>query len=175
MRNSSQMISRSQIAALFKRFDSKGDGTTLSFEDYYEMLKYKSQQENQKVIDISSARFFFTGAALNKSTEITQNEMEYLFSALNSPDPVEFATLLFKCIDKKREGTIGADEIQDALLPFPEISPITTLLRKALQEIEGTEQRLNFARYIELTTGEVIDCGYDPYGTIRQSKCCFFI
>lgn len=174
--NSTNSITRSEIADLFKKFDTKGSGNTLSFSDFYEMLKYKSRQENEKVINISAARFFFTGAAISKSTEITQNEVEYLFTAFNSSDPVEFSKLVFRSLDKSRKGTIGTEEIDNSSVIFAENSPITELLSKVEQEIEGTDQRINFARFIELTTGEVIDSGFDPYdGNVQKSKCCILI
>ncbi|OHT01049.1 hypothetical protein TRFO_07725 [Tritrichomonas foetus] len=174
--NSSRSISKQQISELFKRFDTHGDGSRLYFHDFYELLKYKSRQENQKVIDISAARFFFSGAAISDPSQISQNEMEYLFSAFNSTDPVEFAKLVFRAIDKDRKGTIGADELQDSTVIFAENSPISTLLAKAVHEIEGTDQRLNYARFIELTTGEVIEAGFDPYdGKLPKSQCCLLI
>lgn len=174
--NSTGTISRSEIADLFKKFDTRGNGTTLSFTDFYEMLKYKSRQEKEDVINISAARFFFTGAAISKSTEITQSEVEYLFTAFNSTDPVEFAKLVFRSLDTTRKGTIGSEEIEHSSVIFSDNSPITELLSKVEQEIEGTDQRINFARFIELTTGEVIDSGFDPYdGNLQKSKCCILI
>ena len=156
-------ISRSEIANYFKRFDTKGNGTTLTFTDFYEMLKYISRQENENVINISAARFFFTGAAISKPAEITQSEVEYLFTAFNSTDPVEFSKLVFRSLDETRKGTIGSEEIEHSSVIFADDSPITELLSKVEQEIEGTAQRINYARFIELTTGEVIDSGFDPY------------
>ena len=177
--NNEKNISRQQISEYFKKFDTKGDGSKLCFHDFYEFLKYQSNQNNNsKGIEISVARFFFNGAVDSDPLWITPSEYEYLQNSLDSSDPVEFAKLVFRGMDKNRVGTIGMEEIQDTQVIFVpnEQNRVSQLLLKAEHEIEGTGQRMNYARFIEVTTGEVIEAGFDPYNDkYPKSKCCIIL
>lgn len=173
---SSVSETKTRIAELWQRFDTHGNPSVLGFNDFYEMLKFKSVEEQVKPFDIATARFFYTGAALQPDKGMTVSEGVFLFKAFSSSEAFDISKLVFRGIDKYRTGTVGADEIADACIIFGDGTPVGEMLAKADKEIEGTNMRLNFARFIEVTTGQVIDKGFDPYdGKIPKSQCCNII
>jgi hypothetical protein len=163
------------LADLFQRFDSAKRGESLSFDDFYRLFSFHEERTRLESLGRNRVHFYFRGAAVSDPLQITLDEASHLFDAIANPDSVDFANIVFCALDVDRVGTLGEREIASQRSLFPAESRIGEMIVKAEKEVEGTTLRLNHVRFVEITTGTVIQANCDPYGNVTKSFCCLLL
>jgi hypothetical protein len=164
------------LPQLFQQFDVTGQGESLAFGEFYKLFSHVRNRARADPVPREIAHFYFLGAARDNPSQITIQEAGHLFDCIDtSPDSVEFATLIFCALDINRVHTIGAQEISSRIALFPPDTKIGAIIARAEKEVEGTTLRLNHARFLEISTGTVIQSNCDPYGNVTKSVCCLLL
>ena len=164
-----------EVSELFEQFDSSGQGLRLNYHDFYRLMELVWKSKKGKELDDDIGRFYFTATAIERPDQVSAKEVSFLLESIDSPDPSAFAQVLFRGIDRNRIGTVGSAELSNAIRLFTnKDNYVVQLLTRAQKPIESTDARLNFARFIEETTGVVIEPGCDPYPgrASGRSSCC---
>jgi hypothetical protein len=97
-----------------------------------------------------------------------------LFDVFESQDPVLLAQVIVRGADQEKRGSLGHHEISTAACALRTDSRASQMLEKVDHLVDGSELRLNYLRFIEVASGQVIDSGCDSAtGKMRTGRCCF--